>query len=385
MEDIEDDPTMPELIDAPNIYTESGMMKEYAKFINACSNGNLDIVENIINGLDSMELISVWIYSGFTKAINNNQVEMAKVLDAIELYVKIIKICIYSPNITDCNDDLLIYFIDKFIKNHSIHFVSIHLRDDELFKYLCMYGRLKTVNWLNATLYPCSNIFNEIELDSIVFCENWFHNNTIEMLDWMITYCDEFKLFLSGRDSHIQTLNFFVNEFMYCCENLHPGMILKAQWLIRNKYEAFNIRGDDDRFFKMVCESDNVKMAVFLVSLCDDYELILNEDETTIINWEIHNYVSKMLKLENYPAIVSYFNITTNNNRNEIKNYGEGGEEELECAICLCEIDHLIKPGCNHNACAKCLFRWINDRNTMTCPTCRTLMEFSTCVYYPPA
>ncbi|KAL5553546.1 hypothetical protein UlMin_040947 [Ulmus minor] len=60
--------------------------------------------------------------------------------------------------------------------------------------------------------------------------------------------------------------------------------------------------------------------------------------------------------------------------RYEGRNSGESGEENVECAVCLCKIEEGEEIGelrCCHIFHEACLYRWM-DFNQTTCPLCRS-------------
>jgi hypothetical protein len=105
-----------------------------------------------------------------------------------------------------------------------------------------------------------------------------------------------------------------------------------------------DIRANNDILFKSACRFNYPMIAKWLVSICNDYEIIDIHHRRGIV-FGIQK-TKKRLKFSEMCAI-------------------------SECSICLEFSEHCIITGCGHIFCNGCITRWCNEHNHNNCPMCR--------------
>ena len=134
-----------------------------------------------------------------------------------------------------------------------------------------------------------------------------------------------------------------------------------------------NIRVDSDFAFKYSCRNGHKEVAEYLVSLCPDYKLVIE-------NNEIKSY--KIIKLKDRikdktdDEIIDMLKI-----KKEIKqNQSNFVNVDNKCYICLG--DPNLKYGCNHWTCLNCMIQWNINENKNICDLCKKPIEFNEMIYF---
>lgn len=130
-------------------------------------------------------------------------------------------------------------------------------------------------------------------------------------------------------------------------KSIYNDLVSNSNSDASSSIKQLNIREQNDILFKTACRFNYPMIAKWLVSLCNDYEIIDIHKRTGIIfGIKRHNPFNK------YPLIKG------------------------DCAICLEEnVNTCIKTECSHIFCKSCITEWFRNHNE--CPMCRNKIEFN--------
>tara|TARA_B110000093_G_C12967201_1_gene410272 strand:+ start:1705 stop:3234 length:1530 start_codon:yes stop_codon:yes gene_type:complete len=165
-----------------------------------------------------------------------------------------------------------------------------------------------------------------------------------------IPFIDKVYEYYENNGQHIQSqihTSALTELFENACEN---GECIIAQWIYKNSPDI-NIDEIFENVFNEVCSSDEIEMALWIVSIYPN---------------KYHVYIQ-------HGEIIGYFirrelNLTREINRNLIK-------KDIElCFICE-EVDSTIYTDCEHFYCLPCITKWLGYYANDTCPYCRTVLS----------
>ena len=119
----------------------------------------------------------------------------------------------------------------------------------------------------------------------------------------------------------------------------------------------------------MSCENGHKEIAEYLVSLCSDYELVIENDK--IKSYKIIK-LKDLIKDKTDDEIINMLKIKKENKQDQ--SYFDD-----KCYICLGEPN--LKYGCNHWTCLNCMIQWNINENKNICDLCKKPIEFNKMIY----
>lgn len=304
-----------------------------------CEYGDLHIVQWLYN-LNIIDIKAI-INDVFLICFRYNHFEIAKWLYSLG------NVNIHIDNNTAFRWCYLNKSLEMAIWLYSLGGISVDAQID-VFKMSCKYNMLKIAQWVYSLGNIDNNVINEAFVSSI------YNSISFETARWLYSigkinshsiykafkYCfrsdydiDEVKwlygIGIDAIDSYI--IDKMLNECVY------NGYIEKAKWLYT--ICQINIRENNDYLFIISCKQGHIKVAQWLQSLCDDYELTIRDNR------------------------IIYYNIITKKQRiqNAIKNnkLDEHIKELIDtvdiCPICLSDDEkYWIQLACKHQICVPC-------------------------------
>jgi hypothetical protein len=303
-------------------------------FIIAVQNNNLSLIRLLINKIDIITLMELFIFS----CLNGNK-NIAKYLcDYIEI------------------DEYIYLVLYKMIAFNSAHEDIIRI----------LYERNKQVY---PSLLPIYSILNKHSF-------SWVQNNISIFLKETDNYYNTFQYYVSltchyGHSQLFLKLSQYIQEedvyqyFINACSS-KKGLFI-ANYLLYNYYitsdsieKAFyntddidvikwlynsdiDIRKNNDHYYLFNCLNNNIEVVTWLMTICPDYNCKIENNK--IIEYSVS--ISKIIKS----------NVSFNS----------------DCNICL-SVNSNCKTNCNHEYCYDCINKWYSKNNT--CPICRDTIGF---------
>ena len=171
------------------------------------------------------------------------------------------------------------------------------------------------------------------------------------------------KHIISKKDANIKwDLN---DAFRLSCQK---GRKEVAEWLynlsLTDNNTKINIRAESDDVFISCSKYKNISLAIWLASICPNYELVIKEDK--IISYKILSLKDK-IKDKTADEIIKILKIKTEPKPENTK--------DDQCYICLDEPN--LKYGCNHLICLNCMIQWNINEDHQSCDLCKKPIEYN--------
>jgi hypothetical protein len=338
---------------------------EFHPFYYSCMKRNLNICYFF---LDTMKIEDETLFSNLIKNILIDLPPIIKNYDIVKLLIDI------YINRLSVKFDFNEVFFDLCKNNYYDNFETI--------KYLWTFKEQLNIN-LNYSK-DSNNIFTLCSLCNNSYLMEWIYPFAEELNiyirfegDKVLFNCcnyDNIKVFLFMSNIYDQKKwDYECNKlFQYACEH---NSINIAKYLYNKHKENIDFRYNNDILYKDICAGGKIECAVFLASLCDDYILVIDEDENIIKESSISTFFDKlhdMYKQENFEKIKDIFK-----NKKIINK--ENNDDNYSCFICKMQInevpniDYMLNLNCDkkhiHCCCLDCFFNWYKDNN-MNCLLC---------------
>lgn len=224
--------------------------------------------------------------------------------------------------------------LDKAKYIYSLGQTDVHYLSEFAFRVSCYNGHLETAKWI-WSLGDVIQDFNEIFW---VCCSN----GHMETAKWLYSF--------GTVDIH------YCHEapFRFSC---YGNYIKIAQWLYSLGGVDVNDTMDNPIAFNAVCRNQNIKLAEWLCTLCEDYKMEIIDNK--INKYWITGSLEELLINKEYDKIINKLKLNPLN-------------EESECPICYGIKNINIITKCNHIFCIQCFSEWKISCND-TCPCCRQI------------
>jgi len=161
--------------------------------------------------------------------------------------------------------------------------------------------------------------------------------------------------------------------FDIACKN---NAINTAKWLL-SMYPDIDITRNDNRIFKLCCNSDRIMICKLLKKICPWYALVIVDGRVVYSNTFRQDYVMSQIEKINDGHIA---NVLAKLN---IKTVDSLIEPNNECYICKDNHPNILRLPCGHYYCLVSLFGfWKNAKNPFVCCYCKKDFKFSGCVNY---
>lgn len=135
-----------------------------------------------------------------------------------------------------------------------------------------------------------------------------------------------------------------MEQLLDACAN---GDLMTLKLIYESRQPKINIREQNDILFKTACRFNYPFIAKWLVSLCNDYQII-----------DIHkrNGITFCIK--------------------RLLPFSGKALLKADCSICLIDnLDNCIKLDCSHLFCKSCITEWTQTHDS--CPICRNKIEIN--------
>jgi hypothetical protein len=271
-------------------------------FIVACQNGKLNEAKEIyfkaINEGHKIDIRAEDEYA-FRYSCYNGHIKVAKWLCQIS---KKSSSTPTNVGIVKQNDQFCLP-TSKTSENLSVnegHKIDIHTQNEYAFRSSCSDGHIKVAKWLwNLSVNEGHKI--DIHAQEEDAFRHSCYSGRIEVAKWLwnLSVSEGHKI-----DIHAQ------NEYAFR-DSCYEGYIEIAKWLWNlsvNEGHKIDIHTNNENAFRRSCNNGHIEVAKWLASLCEDYNLIIENGK--IISYKIIGTYDKILELyekTNYDQIISKF------------------------------------------------------------------------------
>jgi hypothetical protein len=267
--------------------------------------------------------------------------------------------------------------LKKAINIYTKHKPNIHTRDDEAFRYACVFGHINIAQWLYG-LDDKPNIHADDDYAFRFVCLIGY----INIAQWLygledkpnIHALDDEAFRFTCSSGHIN-----IAQWLYGLDdkpNIHAkddeafrfacyfGHINIAQWLYGLDYKP-NIHAKDDYAFRWSCEKGHINIASWLSTICDDYHIEIENNK--IKSWKNKISLQDLYDNKEYDKIIDKLKIEKKD------------DIPIEtCSICYEDNSNFL-TSCKHSFCVECFIMWYIGHNKKQCSYCMQNIDIVKC------